>query len=112
MTTVFGPSGIPEGIGNQVSVEFNLLYRWHSAISARDEQWSIDFYQKVFPGGDPNTATIDQLKQGLRAFLMDEVRKDPGERTFGDLKRQADGSFKDEDLVKILTESTDDVAGK
>lgn len=30
---------VPRGVGNAVSVEFNMLYRWHSAISAKDEQW-------------------------------------------------------------------------
>ena len=25
--------GIPSGVGNQVSADFNLAYRWHSCIS-------------------------------------------------------------------------------
>ena len=31
-------TGIQRGIGNQVSVEFNLLYRFHSPISQRDRK--------------------------------------------------------------------------
>lgn len=36
---------------------------------------------------------------------------EPLERPFAALKRQADGSFNDDDLVKILTTSIEDVAG-
>jgi hypothetical protein len=40
-------------------------------------------------------------------------KQDPGERTFGGLKRTQNGSgpFEDSDLIKILTESIGDVAG-
>ena len=38
-TTVMGEKTAPRGVGNQVSCEFNLVYRWHSAISAKDEKW-------------------------------------------------------------------------
>ncbi|KAF7536267.1 hypothetical protein G7054_g4653 [Neopestalotiopsis clavispora] len=31
------------GIGNQVTVEFNLLYRFHCAISRKDEDYTIDY---------------------------------------------------------------------
>ncbi|KAF3904876.1 hypothetical protein ABW20_dc0106815 [Dactylellina cionopaga] len=34
-----GKEGLPRGIGNQVSVEFNLLYRFHCAIGKDDEVW-------------------------------------------------------------------------
>ncbi|KAJ4119796.1 hypothetical protein NW765_015214 [Fusarium oxysporum] len=30
--------------GNQVSVEFNLIYRGHSNVSAKDEKWSQDLF--------------------------------------------------------------------
>src|SRR5438128_2618531 len=35
-----GKEVISRGIGNQVTVEFNLLYRFHCAISQSDEQWA------------------------------------------------------------------------
>ena len=38
--------GIQRGVGNQVSVEFNLLYRFHSALSKRDKKWSEEFFKK------------------------------------------------------------------
>ncbi|KAH9010472.1 heme peroxidase, partial [Lactarius pseudohatsudake] len=30
----------PRGEGNVVSIEFNLLYRWHAAVSEPDEEWT------------------------------------------------------------------------
>lgn len=47
---VFGPDGTPKGVGNQVSAEFNLVYRWHATISNKDEKWITDFMQEMFPG--------------------------------------------------------------
>jgi hypothetical protein len=35
---IFGQDALEKGIGNQVSVEFNLIYRWHSVISSRNEK--------------------------------------------------------------------------
>lgn len=50
---VFDMEGTPRGIGNQVSIEFNMIYRWHSAISAQDEKWTNDLFHKIF-GADVN----------------------------------------------------------
>ena len=109
---MYGPSGIPEGVGNQVSVEFNLIYRWHSAISDKDEQWTKDFFKEHLPAGvDPTNVSPTDLRNAFIAFQR-SVEKDPGKRVFGGLKRQENGSFKDEDLVKMLTEATEDCAGK
>ncbi|KAJ0128229.1 Uncharacterized protein HZ326_28676 [Fusarium oxysporum f. sp. albedinis] len=46
--TVFDSEGTPRGIGNQVSVEFNMIYRWHSATSAQDEKWTNELFHKIF----------------------------------------------------------------
>jgi hypothetical protein len=52
---VFDASGIPSGIGNQVSAEFNMIYRWHAATSNHDEAWINDFMKVVFGSGvDPS----------------------------------------------------------
>ncbi len=45
---LFNGDGTPRGIGNQVSAEFNLVYRWHSAISEKDEKWSEELFKKMF----------------------------------------------------------------
>ncbi|KAI9876850.1 MAG: hypothetical protein M1823_007202, partial [Watsoniomyces obsoletus] len=66
---VFGGEGTPSGIGNVVSVEFNLLYRWHSAISKRDEGWSNELYQKIF-GDNYTTITEDELAKELHGWLQ------------------------------------------
>lgn len=54
---IFGAAVVPQGIGNQVSVEFNLIYRWHSSVSNRDEKWIEGFYAEIFPGKDQSTLT-------------------------------------------------------
>lgn len=36
-----------EATGNQVSAEFNLVYRWHSCISQRDTKWTEEVYNKI-----------------------------------------------------------------
>lgn len=38
----------PRGQGNVVSVEFNLLYRWHAALSREDTKWTEDLFEEVF----------------------------------------------------------------
>ena len=54
-SNVFDASGTPRGIGNQVSAEFNMIYRWHAAISNHDEAWAKSFMQVVFgPDVDPS----------------------------------------------------------
>jgi linoleate 10R-lipoxygenase len=42
----------PQGEGNVVSIEFNLLYRWHATLSQQDTQWTEGLFTKVFPGKD------------------------------------------------------------
>lgn len=106
----FDKGGVPRGVGNQVSCEFNLLYRFHSAISNRDAEWTKDFYAKIFPNEDPLKISIHRLLQGITEFERG-ITEDPSERTFAGLVRQKDGAFKDEDLVRILKESIEDPAG-
>jgi linoleate 10R-lipoxygenase len=108
---VFTEDGAPRGIGNQVSAEFNLLYRWHSAISDRDDKWTQDFYRELFPGKEPSAVGLTELMKGL-GYWEHGLNADPLKRPFAKLERQANGSYRDEDIVKILTESIEDPAGK
>lgn len=107
---IFGKEGTPRGLGNQVSAEFNLAYRWHSCISEKDDKWTQDLYRELF-GKNAEDVTMPELLHGLGKWEQ-SLDKDPSKRSFGGLKRDADGKFADNDLAKILTESVEDIAGK
>lgn len=101
---------LPIGVGNQVSAEFNLVYRWHSTMSTRDEEWTQRLWDGMFgKGHDPKSV-------GTREFLMklneiyQKAEKDPAKRTFADLKRDEQGRFEDQSLVDILVSSVEDCA--
>ena len=106
--------GTPRGMGNQVSAEFNLLYRFHSVISKRDEEWlNVFLDHEVFPkiGKPLEKLTPKELIEGLLAFES-KIPVEPRERTFACLKRDAkSGRFDDASLVQILQESIEDPAG-
>lgn len=94
-------------------MEFNLIYRWHSCISRRDEKWTQDFFKANLPGIDPEKAGIRELGAALKAWDA-TIEADPAKRVFGGLKRTgADGAgpFRDEELVKIIHEGIEDPAG-
>lgn len=97
----------PEGIGNQVSAEFNLIYRWHSAISQRDDKWTQEQFGRLGVTADT------PLKDLVRALIVWEsnIEKDPHDRAFADLTRNEDGTFDDDDLVEIFSSGVEDVAG-
>ena len=105
---------VPRGVGNQVSAEFNLLYRFHSIISKRDEKWLSDFFKnEIFKDeAQPLEKLIPkQLAEGLYNFERN-IPNEPRKRNFAHLKRGENGLFNDEELVKILKESMEDPAGR
>jgi hypothetical protein len=99
----------PVGEGNQVSAEFNLVYRWHSTMSDRDEKWTVDLWEDLFPGRDPKSVEKYEFLSKL-SEVYKKTPEDPQKRKFADLERNADGTLPDDDLVKILTESIEDCA--
>ncbi|KAF2497886.1 hypothetical protein BU16DRAFT_548887 [Lophium mytilinum] len=101
--------GPPLGVGNQVSAEFNLVYRWHSAVSDKDEKWTQDLWDKMFPGRDAKSVGQDEFLNKLKD-MYHTTPKEPELRPFGGLKRNADGTYPDDGLVKILKESVEDCA--
>lgn len=40
----------PRGEGNVVSVEFNLMYRWHATTSRADTAWIEELFGEIFEG--------------------------------------------------------------
>lgn len=107
--TLTGPTanGTP---GNQVSAEFNLVYRWHACVSEKDDKWTQEEYARLFPGQDPSQVSMNQFLTGL-GMWENGLSSDPQKRSFANLQRSVDGSLDDDALVKILADGTEDVAG-
>ena len=108
---VYSHQGAPSGVGNHVSCEFNLIYRWHATLSEIDEKWMGGFMERLFPGKDMGKISVDEFKLGLYQWAK-TIDPDPGKRSVGGLKRNANGEFDDAALVEILTASTEDCAGR
>jgi hypothetical protein len=109
----FDGQGVPRGIGNQVSAEFNLLYRFHPVISRRDEKWLNDFLKgEVFSNIDKPLEQLTPLEliEGLYKYES-KIPVDPSKRTFAHLKRNDKGFFDDGELVEVLQDSIEDPAG-
>lgn len=103
--------GVPYASGNQVSAEFNLVYRWHSAISDRDEKWTEEMWKDMFPGTDPYTMDWHEFIVLATDVETKLQAMKPYERPFAKLERDKKTlQLKDEDLVEILSGSIEDVA--
>ena len=107
--------GPPRGVGNQVSAEFNLIYRWHAAVSDRDAKWIEKTFAKFTGGKSPADLTIPEMLKQL--VKMDKELPDrPDEQPLLDfdanpiMRDKETGKFDDDALVKILTESIEDRA--
>lgn len=109
MGKIFGKEGTPSGVGNQVSAEFNLAYRWHSCISDKDDKWTRDLYKQLF-GKEAENVTLQELLKGLGQWEHG-LPKDPQQRPFAGLKRNADGKLPDDALVELITSAIEDTAG-
>ena len=106
----FAHDGTPRGVGNQVSAEFNLAYRWHSCISENDEKWTEEVYKELF-GKKADEVSLQELLAGLSKWEH-SLPDDPTQRPFAHLERGPDGKFNDDDLVKIMQTGIEDLAGK
>lgn len=51
---------VPRGEGNAVSLEFNLLYRWHAALSRQDTKWTENMFKETLEKGGVDT-TFDKV---------------------------------------------------
>ena len=103
---------VERGVGNMVSAEFNLLYRFHSATSKRDDKWTGEFFKGIYGDKDPQKIGLREFYEGVQKYEAG-IPKEPSERTFGGLQRDPKtGTFSDGELVKILKDSIEDPAGK
>lgn len=103
---------VERGVGNNVSAEFNLLYRFHSAISQRDDKWTGVFFKSIFGDKDPQNIDLMEFYQGVSKYEAG-IPQEPSERTFNGFARDPKtGTFKDADLVGILKDSIEDPAGE
>ncbi|KKK18240.1 heme peroxidase family protein [Aspergillus ochraceoroseus] len=108
---VFDQQGLARGVGNQVSAEFNMIYRWHAAISAQDETWIDGLASRVFgPHVDASNLSVDAFLGGLKQYFEANFSGDPSTWTFDGLERGKDGSFADDDLVGLLQDGCENVA--
>ena len=108
-TNSLGRTTIDKAIGNQISVEFSLMYRWHSTISVKDERWLEQHTTKLLPDIKVEDTSVRGLYTDMYQFASRQP-SDPSKRTWDGLPRQPGGYFEDADLVKILTEATEDTA--
>ena len=110
---------VPRGMGNQVSAEFNLLYRFHPAISDHDAKWTERFMveearKRLGKSDDFNLEdlTPTELWTMLASFAREKAAVEPCKRDLEGLKRGTDGKFSDEALAEVLKKSIDDTIGR
>ncbi|KAL4777371.1 heme peroxidase [Aspergillus nidulans var. acristatus] len=109
--SVFDSEGLPRGVGNQVSAEFNMIYRWHATTSNEDEKWLNELSSRVFGSKvDPSTLSVQRYLNGLQEYLGKTAPGEPNTWTFGGLNRGKDGMFADKDLVDLLHDGCENVA--
>lgn len=101
--------GAESGVGNVVSAEFNLCYRWHSCISQMDDEWIQNFYTELL-GENYGEMNLQTLIGAVKKFEM-TMPKDPAQRTFGGFTRGPDGRFSDDDLVNSLATAIEQPGG-
>ncbi|KOS17402.1 Linoleate 10R-lipoxygenase [Escovopsis weberi] len=103
--------GSERGVGNAVSAEFNLCYRWHSCLSEWDEEWLRTFFDELL-GEDEARGEVGmrELALAMRRFAAG-IPADPGACTFGGYQRGADGRFDDDDLVACIATAVEQPAG-
>lgn len=101
--------GAESGVGNVVSAEFNLCYRWHSCISEADEAWIENFYRELL-GDDYGDMDLPTLMGAAKRFEA-SMDPDPGRRTFGGFARGADGRFDDGQLADCIATAIEQPGG-
>jgi len=94
---------VDRACGNVVSVEFAVLYHWHAALSAADDKWMEGLLRKQFPKlKSLDAVTVEMFQEVMMNYGHELMTSDAKDWTFGGLKRQPGGSFKDSELADII----------
>jgi hypothetical protein len=102
---------VDRAVGNVVSVEFAVLYHWHAALSAADDRWMEGILRHEFPKLESvDDVTIEMFQQVMTNYGKKLFETEAKHWTFGNLKRQADGRFKDSELAEIIKNCVDEPA--
>ncbi|TWU75932.1 hypothetical protein ED733_006304 [Metarhizium rileyi] len=101
--------GAESGVGNVVSAEFNLCYRWHSCISEMDDKWIQDFYVQLL-GDNYGEMNLQKLFAAVKRYEL-TIPEDPAERTFNGFARGPDGRFNDDELVNAISTAIEQPGG-
>jgi hypothetical protein len=105
--------------GNQVSAEFNLIYRWHASISTRDEKWTEELSAQMWAGKNMSEVPQYEIMKVLSKVEQHLQTLEPNERPFPALERETmtrvqegpyKGNFKDDELAEFLTSGIEDCA--
>lgn len=105
--------------GNQVSAEFNLIYRWHASISKRDEKWTQELSDQMWAGKNMSEVPQYEIMKTLSKTEQHLQSLEPDERPFPALERETmtriqdgpyKGNFKDDELAEFLTAGIEDCA--
>ncbi|KAJ7159748.1 heme peroxidase [Mycena filopes] len=104
------PDGTPvqRGHGNQSSVEFSIIYKWHTiTISPRDAEWTEETFARMFGAVHVPNLTPTAYAAALEC-VAETVDRDPTTRSFAGMRRRDDdGCFTDADLARILQDATE-----
>ncbi|KAF9070659.1 heme peroxidase [Rhodocollybia butyracea] len=104
----------PRGEGNVVSLEFNLLYRWHATLSRQDKAWTDKMFKETVKKSLGKEIPFDQLTPAQFFAAAGPALRGQGNVqtwTFDGLKRDANGRFSDADIARLLQDSTSYRAG-
>jgi hypothetical protein len=111
---------VTRGLGNQVTVEFNLLYRFHCAITQKDEAYTEEYMSKLLQIKDPKNVSLHHFIQVMSSATRYTAshKQEPCNVTFGipDPNKPAlnfqrnpvTGLFDDQQMINALNSAMDD----
>lgn len=72
---------VTRGVGNHISVEFNVLYRWHATTAQDDITWTENMMNHVFKGKALEKVGMADFKEAVKEVFTTSD-PDPRKRTF------------------------------